>query len=76
MELVDLPTMPLELLAIAHLFDRRLLAEPVEHCRSVGDGDWIFEFESRHARRGSFYSQICLVRCDADSNSAFLVDDK
>jgi hypothetical protein len=44
MEHVDLPTMPLELLAVARLFDQRSLAELLEHGRSVVDGDRIFEF--------------------------------
>src|SRR5262249_59501670 len=69
-ELVYLPTMPLELLAVARFFDQRPLAETVEHGCSVVDGNRIFEFESRHACRGPFNRYIGSLACDPDSNKA------
>ena len=71
MEFVDFPTVPFELLTVARLFDQWPLAEAFEHGRSVVDRDRIFEFETRHACRGSFHRQIRSVSCDPDSNNAF-----
>jgi len=68
---LDFPTMPLELLAVARLFDQRSLAEVLEHGRSVVDGDRIFEFKARHACRGPFDRQIRSVSRDPNSNHAF-----
>ena len=76
MELVDVPTMFLELFAVARLFDQRWLAEVVEHGRSVVDGDRIFEFEPCHACRGPLDRQIGPVSCDPNSTTRSLVDDK